>query len=70
MESFAISGINDQSARKFKKFELKSQYIMYGNSGEGKPIKEKKPGLAVRFQEVILGGLEQFFYNYGKFVAR
>ena len=45
---------------------------MYDSAGEPKPkenIKEKQ-SISVRFQRVILGGLEQFFYKYGKFVAR
>ena len=57
---------------KFKKFEIKSKITMYDSAGEPKPkenIKEKE-SISVRFQRVILGGLEQFFYKYGKFVAR
>ena len=27
-------------------------------------------GCCKKFNEVVVGGLERFFYNYGKFVAR
>ena len=43
---------------------------MYKHSND---VNSKNGGLsklARRFQEVVLGNFENFFYNYGKFVAR
>ena len=70
MKSFFLHHSEGTNVQKFKKFELKSKIIMYDSSQEEKPKEVKKQNIAVRFQEVVLGGLEQLFYKYGKFVAR
>ena len=72
MNCFSFLNSGTSRVGKFKKFEIKSKITMYDSAGEPKPkenIKEKQ-SISVRFQRVILGGLEQFFYKYGKFVAR
>lgn len=70
MKSFSLIDSKSTEPKKWKKFQLKSQCIMYERSGEAKPVKENSHSFATRFQETVLGGLEQFFYKYGKFVAR
>ena len=72
MKYFSFLNLGTARGGKFKKFEIKSKITMYDSAGEPKPkenIKEKQ-SISVRFQRVVLGGLEQFFYKYGKFVAR
>ena len=70
MKYFSVIDSKDTKTKKFKKFQLKSRCVMHEKPGEAKPVKEKTPSYATRFQETVLGGLEQFFYKYGKFVAR
>ena len=68
MDSFYYIGSDSAKVTKFKKFKLKDQLPMDSNkdtSQDGKGC-----GCCKRFQEVVLGGLERFFYNYGKFVSR
>ena len=62
---------SDQNkAKKFKKGDQKNKVAMYGDSGDNSSGNGTSCNFATRFQEVVLGGLEKFFYNYGKFVAR
>ena len=52
------------------KVRVNNRNEMYQHSNQADSDKGGLPNLARRFQEVVIGNFENFFYNYGKFVAR
>ena len=70
MDSFSYTGSAKGKVKRFKKFKLKDTFPMGEHSKEDISNSGNSCNCCTRFQEVVLGGLETFFYNYGKFVSR
>ena len=77
MNLFELNVLNHsrRDANKHKIDESNKSHVlnrlpMYEESSEVDSDKGGPLDFASRFQKVVLGNFENFFYNYGKFVAR
>ena len=61
----------NRDSQKHKKFKPSTVLPMNTQKVEKKPNQSDMIcGCCKKFKEVVVGSLEKFFYNYGKFVAR
>ena len=77
MNLFEMNVLNHSrtDANKYKIDESNKSYVlnrlpMYEETNDVDSDKGGGSNFASRFQKVVLGNFENFFYNYGKFVAR
>ena len=50
--------------------QMRSTSMDENNLEEAIPNNGNSDNFSKRFQQLVLGNLEKFFYSYGKFVAR